>query len=241
MLKDQILSFCTSVGTDIKALFSRSISAGNGLSGGGDLSANRTITLGTPGSLTDITTNAVTTTSHTHSVATASSVARGLVQLATNAETIAGTNAVKAVTPAALQAYINQSGPTISAAFLGTLHGTKMAWRKANANSYVQFVATKTWTDATAIIVHNIYLVASDTQCNLRLALYNAAGTTRISVGAGELTIQARTVGEWYATPVEDMFSGLVVGTTYRIYLECFEETPIGGWDFQYTSVIKAK
>lgn len=46
----------------------RKINAGNGLTGGGDLSADRTLTLGTPGTLTGATANAVTTTSHTHNV-----------------------------------------------------------------------------------------------------------------------------------------------------------------------------
>ena len=44
------------------------ITAGNGLSGGGTLDANRTITLGTPGTLNASTTNAVQASSHTHSV-----------------------------------------------------------------------------------------------------------------------------------------------------------------------------
>ena len=41
--------------------------AGNGLTGGGDLTANRTFALGTPDAVTLSSTNAVTTTSHTHS------------------------------------------------------------------------------------------------------------------------------------------------------------------------------
>lgn len=49
-------------------LTSRSISAGNGLSGGGNLTANRTISLGTPGTLSGSTTNAVQSTSHTHAL-----------------------------------------------------------------------------------------------------------------------------------------------------------------------------
>ncbi|MGQ3278230.1 MAG: hypothetical protein ACT6WE_16950, partial [Shinella sp.] len=44
------------------------ITAGNGLSGGGTLTADRTVTLGTPGTLTNSTTNSVTTTSHTHAI-----------------------------------------------------------------------------------------------------------------------------------------------------------------------------
>jgi hypothetical protein len=47
---------------------SRSVLAGNGITGGGALSADVTLTLGTPGSLTGITANAVTTTSHTHAI-----------------------------------------------------------------------------------------------------------------------------------------------------------------------------
>lgn len=47
---------------------SRQITAGNGLSGGGNFTANRTITLGTPSTLTGSTTNAVTATSHTHEI-----------------------------------------------------------------------------------------------------------------------------------------------------------------------------
>lgn len=48
-----------------------SLTAGNGLTGGGSGAANRTLTLGTPGSLSAETTNAVTATSHTHDIALA--------------------------------------------------------------------------------------------------------------------------------------------------------------------------
>ena len=44
------------------------ITAGNGLSGGGTLASNRTITLGTPGTITTSTSNEVTSTSHTHAL-----------------------------------------------------------------------------------------------------------------------------------------------------------------------------
>lgn len=45
-----------------------SIVAGNGLTGGGTLAASRTITLGTPATVTNSTTNSVTTTGHTHAL-----------------------------------------------------------------------------------------------------------------------------------------------------------------------------
>lgn len=46
----------------------RLLSAGNGLTGGGDLSANRTLTLGTPSTISASSTNATTGTSHTHAI-----------------------------------------------------------------------------------------------------------------------------------------------------------------------------
>ncbi|PND22309.1 hypothetical protein CN934_05135 [Ensifer sp. MMN_5] len=44
------------------------IIAGNGLTGGGAISADRTLTLGTPSNITNSTTNSVTSTSHTHAL-----------------------------------------------------------------------------------------------------------------------------------------------------------------------------
>lgn len=53
---------------DAATFNARTLTAGNGLSGGGALSANRTFTLGTPSDITNATTNSVTTTSHTHAL-----------------------------------------------------------------------------------------------------------------------------------------------------------------------------
>lgn len=50
------------------ALSDKTITAGVGLSGGGSLAANRTISMGTPSNITNATTNSVTTTSHTHAL-----------------------------------------------------------------------------------------------------------------------------------------------------------------------------
>ena len=54
------------------ALQTTSVTAGNGLSGGGTLAANRTITLGTPSTLTATSTNTVGTTNHSHAITTTS-------------------------------------------------------------------------------------------------------------------------------------------------------------------------
>jgi hypothetical protein len=67
--------------------------AGNSFTGGGALSANVTLALGTPGSLTGTSTNAVTTTSHTHAI----TVDLGAIAGTTAGPTItssAGTNIV---------------------------------------------------------------------------------------------------------------------------------------------------
>ena len=51
---------------------SRTVTAGNGLTGGGALSGNITLTMGTPGSVSGSSTNSLTTTSHTHELVLAS-------------------------------------------------------------------------------------------------------------------------------------------------------------------------
>lgn len=66
--KDGIVALLEDIPTDYVPI-SRTIIAGNGLTGGGDLSANRTITMGVPGDITATSTSAVTATSHTHALA----------------------------------------------------------------------------------------------------------------------------------------------------------------------------
>lgn len=51
-----------------KAATTTTITAGNGLTGGGALSANRIISLGTPGNITNATTNSVGSETHTHAL-----------------------------------------------------------------------------------------------------------------------------------------------------------------------------
>ena len=51
---------------DTFALETIGLTAGNGITGGGDLTLDRTFTLGTPTTVDDTTANGVTSTSHTH-------------------------------------------------------------------------------------------------------------------------------------------------------------------------------
>lgn len=57
------------------------ITAGNGLTGGGTLEENRTITLGNPSTITDETDNTVSEESHTHKINKASTTVVGIVKL----------------------------------------------------------------------------------------------------------------------------------------------------------------
>jgi len=56
---------------DSKAATARQLVAGNGLTGGGTLQADRTLTLGTPSTVTGATANSVATQSHTHALSLA--------------------------------------------------------------------------------------------------------------------------------------------------------------------------
>lgn len=83
ILKSTYNNQIQSINTNIskKADKTLTISAGNGLTGGGSLEDNRTITLGTPSTITDTTDNNVTEDSHTHKINKASTTVVGIVQL----------------------------------------------------------------------------------------------------------------------------------------------------------------
>lgn len=107
-----------------------SVTAGNGLTGGGQIGTNPTITLGTPTSITATSTNTVTTNSHTHDFPN-TELAKLYATLATGAiGTIAfATNTGTAVSPGGTTAGANLSyaGESDGArTSTGTLTGT---WR----------------------------------------------------------------------------------------------------------------
>ncbi|WP_370906442.1 hypothetical protein [Ensifer sp. WSM1721] len=96
-----------------------SITAGNGLTGGGSLAATRTLTLGTPSDITNTTTNSVTATSHTHAL--------GFIA----AEVYTGTSSTNTSFPlgTVLAMAQNGSNPARQAAVIPCLYST---------NAYVQ-------------------------------------------------------------------------------------------------------
>jgi hypothetical protein len=90
------------------------VSAGDGLTGGGNLTANRSLVLGTPGGLTAVTTDAVTTSSHTHSIATG---AASTLTVATTNTTGSGSNLARADHTHAIT---SSSNPGAAASLLAT-------------------------------------------------------------------------------------------------------------------------
>jgi hypothetical protein len=130
---------------DARALASRTLTAGDGLTGGGDLTANRTFTLGTPGSVTSSSTNGVTATSHTHELAAGAVVEAKLgtgavtvtklgnqavttIKLATN-ERMTTDNVLGATAGAAAGAvgtYVFAYGGASDIAFGGTVAGSSL-------------------------------------------------------------------------------------------------------------------
>lgn len=101
----------------------RKINAGNGLSGGGSLEADRTLTLGTPGTLNGSSTNNVTSTSHTHSL-----------DMASTAESEAGTNSSKLMTPKTVKEAITKFAQTPP--ITSNTGGTKIAVSSPTSDLY---------------------------------------------------------------------------------------------------------
>ena len=70
----------------------RNLTAGDGLTGGGDLSTDRTLALGTPGSITTTSTNGVSPDSHTHAATGFEpTISKGNLTAGSNKITIGGT------------------------------------------------------------------------------------------------------------------------------------------------------
>lgn len=102
--------------------------AGNGLTGGGDLSASRTLALGTPSKITATTTNVATSNTHSHEIDKASTTAAGIVQLNNTLTSTAANQALTAAQGKILNdsKLANTGVPTLN----GTLAIQNNEWRK---------------------------------------------------------------------------------------------------------------
>ena len=100
----------------------RTITAGNGLTGGGSLTASRTLSLGTPSTLSGDTSNNVTGASHTHAIS-----------VATQAEAEGGTNNVKLMTPLRVAEAFDKRAVAVFARVDQVLPGTGTVTRRASS------------------------------------------------------------------------------------------------------------
>ena len=96
-----------------KAASATAVNAGNGLTGGGNLTASRTISLGQPGQITAQSQNAVQSSGHTHAIDTATTSRAGIVML----ESSTGSQAEdRAATPKAVKAAYDKAVEAVNAA-----------------------------------------------------------------------------------------------------------------------------
>ncbi|MEW9616015.1 hypothetical protein AB3G45_19560 [Shinella sp. S4-D37] len=146
---------------------SRTLTAGNGLTGGGNLSDDRTVTLGTPGTITGSTTNAVTSTSHTHSLTLVNSDITGALGYnpASGARTVSAGNGLT-------------GGGTLSSDPTITM-GTPSNITNSSSNS----VSGTSHTHALGFTAAEVYTGSAQTQTNLPVGhvvtARTSGGTTR--------------------------------------------------------------
>ncbi|WFF38032.1 phage tail protein [Moraxella nasibovis] len=114
-----------------KANQSTTITAGNGLTGGGNMTANRTVALGTPSQITASTTNSVTATSHTHAIDKASTSVAGVVQLN---DTLASTATNQALTANQGKALNDNKLDKTGGVLTGTLYAANSGIKAASDN-----------------------------------------------------------------------------------------------------------
>ena len=116
-LNDKITANASDTTTNLatKANNTVTLTAGNGLTGGGNLTANRTFALGTPSIITASTTNSVTADSHTHAIDKASTSVAGIVQLNNTLTSTATNQALTAAQGKVLNDKITNAKPVVYA------------------------------------------------------------------------------------------------------------------------------
>lgn len=163
---------------DAKANASVTLTAGNGLTGGGAISGNVTFTLGTPGTLTGNTTNSVTATSHTHDI----SLTKADVGLGSVDNTSDANKPVSTATQTALNGKVDLAGDVMTGLLTMSRNSgeqIRLGYNTASAlDAYISFFQTGTTRSA--------YIQSHRTN---GLILYNDLGTCNLTLtNAGLLT-----------------------------------------------------
>ena len=161
---------------------SRSVLAGDGITGGGALSANRTITLGTPGTLTGTTANAVTSTSHTHAITV-------------NLAAIAGTTAGPTITSSAGTNVVIPSAAA-GAAGIVTTGAQTFAGVKTFSSTIAGSINGNAATATTLATARTIGGVSFNGSANINLPGVNTTGNQNTTGNAATVTTNANLTGD---------------------------------------------
>lgn len=186
----------------------RIIAAGDGLTGGGDLTENRTISMGTPSTLSTVSTNLASGTTHTHAITfpIADDTIPGIVSLATNAETQAGVDATVAVTPAGLNSRAASESLT---GLIALANGTEVAagtnhTKAVTPAGLVNRTATETRTGLVELATvaestAGVDTLRAVTPAGLKAALLTAFPVGSIYITAGNTNPGTFLGGTWVA------------------------------------------
>ncbi len=169
----------------------RTVTAGNGVTGGGALSGNITLTLGTPSTLTAATTNAVTSTSHTHAITGFLALTGGTMTGAILGPNGSATAASFAVRAAGYGMY-SSAADNLDFAVTGT-RVLNLERGEIGATNYFKFINNAA-TDA----LFGPDLTVEGTQADISMFLI-AKGDGRVSIGNG-INSEVLSIGS-YATP----------------------------------------
>lgn len=142
-----------STALNLKADASTQVIAGNGITGGGTLQSNRTLTLGMPSKIEETSKNAVTASSHTHEIAKASTTTMGITKLSSvisGAEDVAATpKSVNVAQSRADSAYALAEKKIDKAAIANTLgDSTELVASQALVNS-ISMKVPEEWVNVT--------------------------------------------------------------------------------------------
>jgi hypothetical protein len=234
--------------------------AGNGLTGGGTLAANRTFTMGTPSTLNTTSTNATTAESHTHAITTASAntastiVARdgsGNFSAGTITATTFSGNATTATTLQTTRA-INGTNFNGSAAITTANWGTSRNLSIGGTSKAVDGSAAVTWTEAeiaanTAVTLktaRDINGVSFNGSAAITLPTVNTSGNQTVAgnkslSGKLHLTTQSSAIGTAASTGIFEIGNGSAGSagmsfhrTGYAINwgLDSDNTVKLGGW-----------
>ncbi len=160
--------------TEGKAAADTAVNAGDGLTGGGNLTDSRTISLGEPGQITAESQNAVQEEGHTHAIDTATTTRAGIVQLDNTISDAEDT----AATPKA-----------VKVAYDKAVAGTATANLKVSLSGDQTVNGQKTFTAATQF-QNGIHLSANQTHWNGGYKAYIGADNDNAHIVFGDDTLR---------------------------------------------------